>query len=164
MDLPDLAAALLAAANTATLTRPLDRSVLVGGPNFAKDCRMIAVHPIGLSEQSQSSGDAGFGFAPCAYRPRYSLGVVFVADCYPRVNSDARPPTLPPAADLTAWTADFLADVAAVESAVRGAVVDGLLGACANVAISGGVVTGPEAGACWLTIPVTVDDDTLGIP
>lgn len=143
------AATLLSSAETASLSAPVARSFVAPGGNFARDCRLLAVHLETVDSAPIASGDVpGFG---CSFVPVLSLVVTFVADCYPVANDQGRPP---PPASVTAWTEDFLADVESIWNEIADAALDGILGECSSVSIGQAELEGPDGGSAQLQIPV----------
>lgn len=143
------AEALLAAANTATLTAEVARSFVAPGGAFARDCRLLAVHLESIDASPLPLGELPGG--NCSFVPALNLMLTFVADCYPVANDQGKPP---PADDVTAWTEDFLADTEAIWNAVADAALDGSLGECSGVTINPSTLSGPGGGAAQLQIPV----------
>jgi hypothetical protein len=119
----DSANTLLAAANGAALSSPVARSFVAPGSIFARDCRLLAVHPSFVDAVPFPPGDLpGQG---CSVVPALVLTLTFLADCYPTANDAGNPP---PPADVTAWTLDFLADIESIWNEVADAALGGTLG------------------------------------
>lgn len=129
-----------------------DRKFIAPGPDFAHDCRLIAVYleaPDAVPLQREFAGS-------CASVPQIVFRVVFAADCVPAVDDNGNPP---PADDVTAWSTAFLADVSLIHHALVIAGGDDQLGCdCSNVSIGRGQVRGPSGGMASVSIPVTITD------
>jgi hypothetical protein len=149
---PGYAETLRAAVDAATLSAPLKRSVVAPGPDFARDCRMVAVvltRPQTVPLQREFAGGV------CYAVPQLTFDVVFVADCVPVPGSDGSPPS--PAA-VTAWSVAFLGDVQSIYTALVTAALSGDLGDCDSVTIGEGTPTGPTGQIATMRFPVTVLD------
>ena len=126
------------------------REFIAPGPNFARDCRLIAVVMIRPSVVPLQREYAG----ACAVVPQHTFQVVFGADCVPPVRDDGSPP---PAADVTAWSKAFLDDAGKIHDALLDAATSGAIaGSCEGVSIGQGEMRGPLSGFASMVIPVTV--------
>lgn len=151
------AQALLSAAEAATLSSPVARSVIAPGPDFARDCRMLAVY---LDQQNSvtatASPTSGLPGSGCAVIPTVRLTLAFVADCVPAPGDSGQPPA---AAAVTAWTEAFLDDAEVIWNAVADAALDGTLGDCDDVTIEAADTRGPLGQVAQFIIPVSVLGD-----
>lgn len=139
---------LLDAAHASGVT--VDREFIAPGPNFARDCRLLAVaflRPAVVPVQREWAGS-------CAVVPQHVFQVVFAADCVPAQDDDGNPPT---AAEVTAWSTAFLADCTRVFDALTDAATLGTIaGGCENVSIGQGEMRGPGGGMSSMVVPVTI--------
>jgi hypothetical protein len=142
---------MLAAANGATLSSPVARSVVAPGPGVARDCRMLAVWLDSIEALPGSPGE--FPGGGCALLPVINLRLLFVADCVPTPSDQGKPP---PAADVTAWSLDYLADVEAVWDALADAAAAGTFGECSTVSVQQSTQSGPLGGTASTIIPVRI--------
>jgi hypothetical protein len=123
------------------------RYLLAGGPELALVCHQVAVYPGPVQVQR---------LADCAVNPQPQLVVAYSKDCYPMVET-VPAVKLPPPSDVTAWTADYLTDVAALYDALLQAVLDGDFGGdCTGARVEAANYSGPRGGVCSVRIPITV--------
>lgn len=127
------------------------RALIAPGPDFARDCRMIAVH----LEQPQTRPFPGdFGFAACASLTQLVFRVTFVADCVPGPDVDGNPP---PPDEITLWSKEFLADANLIADALADLCAGtDLCDDCSGVSLGDGQPTGPGGGVATMSWPVTV--------
>lgn len=120
MNLSTLAQDLLDAAVASGVT--VDRAIVAAGPDWAADCRMIAVH-VGPVAAVPPTGilAAGPGLGMCAWVPQVTVTVSFVDDCVPTGGDDGQPPS--PSA-ITAHAVQYLADVETIWHALSEWVAD----------------------------------------
>lgn len=125
------------------------RSFVAPSGNYAKRCRLLAVHSTGTREVPSASD---FGM-PCATITRLGFVVTFVADCYPPPQDDGSPA---PSADVTTWTTAWLADCERVHSSLLGDwwSDDGV--ECESVTVGDGETFGPSGGTARMSWPVAV--------
>lgn len=138
------------------------RAFIGGGPTVAHDCHQVFVHPVTPHVVAIGNGGPQAG-GQCVRIPEVTYQVVYVRDCYPIAEANGRAPS---AAEVTAWTAQYMAAVEDIAGAVL-AVADGddapgmpgqRLGGgdpC-SVTIADGVFAGPLGRACSVSIPVRV--------
>lgn len=129
---------------------PVAREFVAPGPQFARDCRLIAVcmiRPAVVPLQREYAG-------ACAVVPQHTFQVVFAADCVPTQDDDGKPP---PAADVTMWSLAFLRDAGLIYDAVLEAAVNGdISGSCESVSVGQGEMRGPQGSMASLVFPLTV--------
>lgn len=150
MNTADQAAAILTAANDSGVS--VARSLVTGGPSFARDCRQIAVTLQQIQQVPLQRGAAAGG--TCGVIPQPVFSVVFTADCYPAPRDNGNTVVLPEPDAITAWTLAFLADIDRLEGALLDLAVPG---GCRCVTVGPGVVTGPQGGQahCAWTVTIT---------
>lgn len=149
MEWEDIAQTLLDAASAPV---SVGRKVIAPGPDFARDCRMVAVH----LEQPLTRPVAGdLGKISCATVPVLVWRVTFVADCVPGPKDDGGPPA---PQDITDWSKTFLADSQAIYDALADVCGSGDIGDCKTVTLGDGTPTGPSGGIATMSWPVTVRD------
>jgi hypothetical protein len=142
-----LATDLLAAAEGSGVV--VARSFVAPSSNYAKRCRLLAVHSTGTRE-IPAPGDFGM---PCATITRLGFVVTFVADCYPGPLENGDPA---PAADVTAWTVAWLADSEAVHSSLLSDWWSDDSIDCDAVSVGDGETFGPTGGHARMSWPVGV--------
>lgn len=137
--------------DTAAEAVVVERAEVKPGPDFARDCRLIAVY----LEQAQvvPLGDSEFARAACAWATQPVYRVVFFADCLPGSDDDGNPPD--PAA-VTAWSAAFLADAQTIHDALAELADSGDLAPACDVQIGTATSSGPLGGGAEISYPVTV--------
>lgn len=116
------------------------RSLLAPGPDFARDCAMLAVYWDGITAEPVSQWEALGG--PCIVVPSVRIVLVYADDCVPAQTDGGSPPT--PAA-IEAYTVQWTDRVTALWQATVQAALDG----------------GLSAGGCC---EATVDDASPGRP
>lgn len=149
----DDAAALLAAAAAVELSSPVAREVVAPGPGVARDCRMLAVWLDSIESVTASAALGDLPGGGCALVPVVNLRLLFVADCVPAPNDQGTPP---PAADVTSWSLDYLADVELIWNAVADLVDNGGLGGCDSVTVGQSQQLGPIGKTASTIIPVRI--------
>lgn len=127
----------------------VSRSFIAPGPNFARDCRLIAVALLRPTVVPAGREWAG----SCGIVPQHTFQVVFVADCIP-VAKEGTPPS---ADDLSAWSKTFLDDCDQIYDALTTAVTDdSIAGGCHQITIGTGEMRGPLGRTASMLIPVTI--------
>lgn len=124
------------------------RYILAGGPELALVCHQVAVYP-GPVTVARLGQD-------CAFNPQPQVVVCYSKDCYPMVETT---PTvkLPDPAAVSAWTDDYLTDVATLYDALMQAVLDGDFGGhCTGARLEAANYAGPRGGVCSVRIPITL--------
>lgn len=149
MDWSVIAQALLDAAKAAV---SVDRALVAPGPDFGRDCRMLAVH----LEQPQTRPVAGDLGGRCATAPVLVWRVTFVADCLPVFGGDDGSPPAPDA--ISSWSKTFLADCQKIQRALSRACTSGAIGDCKTVTLGDGTPTGPTGQTATMSWPITVRD------
>lgn len=153
MSLPALAAQVLATAQAALPA--VTRTFQAGGPDFARVCTQLVVYAGPLAVEG-TPGQAA-ARQSCSVMAVPQVVVVYSKDCYPRADlTGDGAPVLPTAADVTAWTADYLANVQTLHNALLDAALDGEYGECGGVDVGPTLPTGPTGGVCSTAISVTV--------
>jgi hypothetical protein len=135
----------------------VERTYLAPGPQWAKDCRSIVVHPVAMRTVTPRATDVGrLPGGECMRVPTPLLGVTFVDDCYPTPTESGATVKLPTADEITAWTERYMADVEAIYRALLDAATDGTFGDCAGVSLDDGTFVGPQGAAAWVTFGLRV--------
>lgn len=143
-----IAEQLLDAATSTDVT--VGREFVAPGPNFARDCSLIAVvllRPEVVPLQREWAGS-------CAAVGQMAFEVVFVDDCVP-VQSDRGVPPTP--ADVSAWSLAYLAKCAKIHAAILTAATDGhIAGGCHQISVGRGDMRGPLGAVASMIVPVTI--------
>lgn len=127
------------------------REIVAPGPDFAHDCRLLAVHlgPVTqLPLQRQFPGS-------CATVTQIELDVTFVADCVPVGN-----PT-PDQVQVTEWSDTWIRDVEMIHRAIldwidepTGAASLGVV--CESISMSQAIPSGPTGGTASIVWPLNI--------
>jgi hypothetical protein len=143
-----IAQQLLDAATSTDVT--VGREFVAPGPNFARDCSLIAVvllRPEVVPLQREFAG-------ACAAVTQMAFEVVFVDDCVPTQADNGQPPS--PAA-VSAWSLAYLAKCAKIHAAVMTAASDGqIAGGCHQISVGRGDMRGPLGSQASMIVPITV--------
>jgi hypothetical protein len=124
----ELAEDLLAAAMTSGVQ--VKRAYVAPGPVFSRDCRSIVVYMSSFGVRPLQRGDFT---GTCAIVPQITLTVVFVADCVPAIKDGG---VLPSAAEIDAWSTQFLDDTGEIFTAVLEWAPDG---DCSRITVGDGL-------------------------
>lgn len=140
---------------TVTLDEVVSRVFIAPGPDFARDCSLLAVSMgtiRGLPVASDTDLGPQFG---CVLVPTVTLTLVFREDCVPTANAKGRPP----AADrVERWAALHMERATILWQTIADAVLGGALdvGGCHDATLGDGTTVGPGGGMAGLDLPVTV--------
>ena len=110
---------------------------------------MVVVWGDGPRQQNRDSRaniSTGLFSDCCAGVSVWRYTVRFVADCVPAFDDQGAPP---PAADITAWTVAYMADVQRVNDALFGTDLSALGYDCSNLLIGEGTPGGPDGQVAW---------------
>ena len=154
MQWAEIAQELLDAATAAAeVDRPIDRSIIAAGPDYAVAfrCRTVAVYLATPAQPPTSTST--LGLAPCASVPQVTYQVEFRADCAPMAGGAKGAP--PDAAAVTAWSREFLDDVQRIHAALADA-CSALGRRCGTVTLGAGQGSGPAGGTAAMSWPVTI--------
>lgn len=165
----DAAQAVLAAAS-ATVVTPADpdaeppvlevqlgavvaREFVAPGPDFARDCSLLAVHVGSLQPVQLAGADADLGMLGCVIVPAVQLVVTLALDCVPAPSDSGKPP---PVAAVTAWSVDFYDKASALWQHLADVVTAGGLEGCDDTSLGTAFTAGPQGGMAQVQIPVRV--------
>lgn len=144
----DLAQQLLDAAVDSGVT--VDREFIAPGPNFARDCSLIAVVLLRPSVVPLRREWAG----ACAVAPQHDFQIVYVEDCVPVPDDSGAPPS--PSA-VSTWAKSYLDHCNAIHDAVLTAVYDGsIAGGCHQISVGQGDMRGPQGQTASMVLPITI--------
>jgi len=125
------------------------RSYVAPGPLFSRDCRSIVVYM--QSFGVRPLGPGSFTGGACAVVRQVQFVVAFVADCLPTIKDGGK---LPSAAEIDAWSVQFLTDTGRVFEAVLDWAPDG---DCSRITVGDGIPgLSPDGGVAELRWPVTL--------
>ncbi len=136
-----------------TLGDLVARQFIAPGPEFARDCSLLAVHVDSIEAVGLAAAETDLGMAGCVIVPAINLVVTLALDCVPTVSGN--PPKPPPADDVTVWSLDFYDKATALWQALGDLAISGLEG-CGDVSVGQAVTAGPQGGMAQVQVPVRV--------
>lgn len=135
----------------------VERAIVAAGPDFARDCRMLAVHVDRIETVPPlPRGPRGAPLGMCAWLPKATFVVTFSDDCVPGMDDDGAPPG---PEEITAHAVCFHEDAARIYDAVSAWVADHAC--CEDIILLDSLPSGPGNNVTrQFPVVVTVNDVT----